>query len=832
MFRLAAPYWLLLLPCVALLAWMIPRAGLWRPLRLACLVILVLYLAKPEWNLTPPGMDLIVLMDRSDSAAEWIEPRREEIERLLEANRGVQDQLRIVDFAAAPMERAPGRPFESPRGETRMRLAVEYALGLRDPARAARMLMVTDGVSTEELGGTASLLSAAGVPMDLRLESRAETGDSGITRVVAPPRVQPGQGVLLEFDAFSAEDEAIPYELLRDGMRIGTGEVTIQRGRGHGRVAFRAEQSGAHRYDVRLLPRQDSRIANNTGTTWIEAVSGPNVLLVTPYPDDPLAGALSRGGIAVDVVNDPSRLHAGDLSSSRLVILNNMPANRLPAAFLDGLPFFVREQGGGLLMAGGAQSFGAGGYFESALDPLLPVSMELREEHRKLAVAMAIVLDRSGSMAASAGGGATKMDLADEGAARAIELLGAMDAVAVYAVDSEAHEVVPFSMIGRDRGKMIDDVRRIGSAGGGIFVYTGLKAAWEALKTSPAGQRHVILFADAADAEEPGDYQRLVGEMASQGVTVSVIGLGQRSDPDANFLVDVAALGKGRIFFNADPGQLPGVFAQETVAIARSAFLKDPVAAVAAGGWTEISPRRIDWLKQVDGYNLSYLRPGASAALISGDEYHAPLVAFWQRGIGRAAAVCFPLSGEYSAAFRQWPSAADFVQTLARWLLPPAAPQGTSLRVKTFGNDVSVELLADDSWTEVFAKTPPVLIVSDGTSGDSHVVPWSHIEPRRLEARVPLQPGKQLRGIVRAGDARWGFGPVAPSVDPEWDSSTDRIDALRAASAASGGRVITDLRQAWHRPPATGYSPLGSWLLLLLAVAFLSDAALTRWRGR
>jgi len=831
MFRLAAPYWLLLLPCVALLAWMVPRARLWRPLRLSCLVLLVFYLTRPEWNLTSPGMDLIVLMDRSASAAEWIEPHREEIERLLESNRGADDRLRIVDFAAAPLEREAGLPFETSRRETRMRLAIEYALGLRDPARATRLLMVTDGISTEAMDGVVNSLAGAQAPLDLRLEGKSPVGDSGIARVTAPPQVQAGQGVLLEFDAFSSEDQEIPFELLRDEKRIGAGNVFVTRGRGHGRVAFRADAMGAHRYDVRLLPRQDSRVANNSGSAWVETVSGPNVLLVTPYPDDPVAAALSRSGIPVDVVNDPGRLHAGDLTSSRLVILNNMPANRLPASFLDGLPFFVKEQGGGLLMAGGPQSFGAGGYFESQIDPLLPVSMELREEHRKLAVAMAIVLDRSGSMAVSAGGGATKMDLADEGAARAIELLGAMDAVAVYAVDSEAHEVVPFATIGRDKAKMIDDVRRIRSAGGGIYVYTGLKAAWEALKTSTAGQRHVILFADAADAEEPGDYQHLIGEMAAQGTTVSVIGLGTRSDADANFLIDIAALGKGRIFFNADPSQLPALFAQETVAIARSAFLKEPIATVSAGGWSEISPRRMEWLPRVDGYNLGYLRPGASAALLSGDEYKAPLVSYWQRGIGRVAAVSFPMSGEYSRDFQAWPLAADFVQTLVRWLLPPAAPQGTSLRVKTVGNDMKIELLTDDTWTAVFARTPPVLIVSEGSSGEPRTIPWEQVEPRRLKASVPLQPGQVLRGIVRAGEARWGFGPVAPSVDPEWDMASGRIDELRAISTASGGRVITDLRQAWERPPAAGYASLANWLLLLLAVAFLADAGLTRWRG-
>src|SRR5690606_26261418 len=116
-------------------------------------------------------------------------------------------------------------------------------------------------------------------------------------------------------------------------------------------------------------------------------------------------------------------LGAESLVGTRAVVLNNVPAHRVPQRFLDALDFFVREQGGGLLMVGGQNSFGSGGYFSSSVDPLLPVSMELRQEHRKLATAMAIVLDRSGSMAASVGT-MTKMDLANSGTARAIELLG------------------------------------------------------------------------------------------------------------------------------------------------------------------------------------------------------------------------------------------------------------------------------------------------------------------------------------------------------------------------------------------------------------------------
>ncbi len=72
------------------------------------------------------------------------------------------------------------------------------------------------------------------------------------------------------------------------------------------------------------------------------------------------------------------------------------------------------------------------------------------------------------------------------------------------------------------------------------------------------GQRHIILFADAADAEEPGDYMKLLAEMQKEKCTVSVIGLGTEKDSDADFLKDVAKRGNGRIFFNANANELPG----------------------------------------------------------------------------------------------------------------------------------------------------------------------------------------------------------------------------------------------------------------------------------
>lgn len=831
MLRLVAPQWFLLLPAFALLGWWLPRLRLWQPLRAACVLLLVLYLVRPEWRRTASGVDLWVLMDRSSSAADVVESRRGEIERLLDTNRGSQDRIFYVDFAASPVLRGEANSFEASRAETRLRLATEFALARRTSGRAARLLVVSDGLSTESLSGVAAQLREARTPMDVRVLTSDTGNDFRIDRLTLPERVRPGEGFLIEAQAVGSKDGEVRYEILADGQKASSGTVTFKDGKAILRVAGRSIQPGARKYEVRLLPEGDTRPGNNAASRWVEVSEGQSVLLITAYADDPMADILQKNGMKVEVVTDPSNLHAGALSGARAVIINNVPAHKLPADFLSAMDFFINAQGGGLMMAGGKFSFGAGGYFESPLDPLLPVSMELRQEHRKLAVAMAIVLDRSGSMAAGVGGGATKMDLADEGAARSIELLGPSDAVTVIAVDSEPHVIVPLSKIGGDAKAMGSEVRRIQSMGGGIFVYTGLKAAWEELKKSTAGQRHIVLFADAADAEEPGEYEALLAEMKEQGATVSVIGLGSPSDVDAKFLEDVANRGNGRIFFNADPSQLPAIFAQETVAVARSAFLKDPVAVVSSGGWQEIAARPMAWLPTVDGYNLSYLKPEAAAAAVTGDEYKAPLVAFWQRGAGRTAAVSFPLAGEFSTAFRSWELAGDFEQTLVRWLLPEAPPPGVGVRARVAGADLLVELLHDASWTQRLAEHPPRLLLSSGASGEPYEVPWEKIEPGRYTVRTPIPPGGWLRGVVQAGKEHWPFGPISAGVDPEWASSAERVQELRDVSRQSGGREINDLREVWQAPRQAEFAGIGGWILSALLLTFLAEIAVTRWRG-
>ena len=625
-------------------------------------------------------------------------------------------------------------------------------------------------------------------------------------------------------------DTMVPLVIKRNGQMLSETQVKIVNGTGRAEFTDRITRTGSYEYTAEILPEKDAHPGNNKIDRWIEVVGGPRVLLVTKYLNDPLAAALRDQDYDVQVVTEPGTLRVGQLAGARSVVFNNVPAFEVPARFQDALNFYVREQGGGFMMVGGKQSFGSGGYFQSAIDNLLPVSMELKNEHRKLSVAMAVVMDRSGSMSMSAGGGKSKMDLANTGAARAVELLGLMDQVCVFAVDSEPYKIVPLTQVKNDKKKIIGKIRRIRSQGGGIYVYTGLAAAWKELKKSTAGTRHVILFSDAADSEEPGDYKKLIEEMKKEGCTVSVIGLGTPADPDADFLKDIAKRGKGRCFFTTRPAEIPRLFAQETVTIARSAFVTDPVATKPTGKWSEISAKPFTWASVVDGYNLSYAREDATTSLVTTDEYLAPLVAHARRGIGRTAAVSFPLGGKYSEKIRQWPQYGDFVQTITQWLMGDQLPPGIGLRHRLEGTRLTVDLLYDtEEWAEKFAVRPPRIKLLDGeASGTPYEVAWKRIAPGRFSLTRDLEEGSLIRGAIQTGEHAIPFGPVIVGSSTEWAFDPDRLAELRSVSAQTGGRELLDLSQAWKRPLMIHSADMRIPLAVSALLLILLDALMTR----
>ena len=835
--NLATPAWLLLLPALLLLGWQWPRLELRRPLRVLCLLLLALALADLRWRQFEPGVDLWVLVDRSDSAADLLSPRLGEWEGLLRSSMGHNDKLSFIDFADDAVVRPEDLSTQSEvtTTETRVANALRLAAMRHDPNRATRFLLLSDGYPTEPLGDVGELLDRAGIPLDMRLVALGGGTDFEVASLQAPNRVQTDEPFVLDMRlrVDGVASATVPYQLERDGKVVSNGTATFQDGQARVRLTDRIDKAGSVHYTARLLPDKDPVPGNNLAETWVEAVASPRVLVISAYPDDPVAAALKAQNIEVDLETNPQVLHEGRLSGARAVIINNVAASDIPLEFMKSVEFFVNDQGGGLLMLGGKNSFGSGGYFHSRLDDLLPVSMELRDEKRKLMVAMAIALDRSGSMRTSvpdgAGGTTQKIKLADAGTAAAIEQLGPKDLVSVFAVDTMYHEIVPLSPVEPGRQQKMDAVRTIDSMGGGIVVPQALYGAWEALQKSDTGQKHIIVFADANDAlqQNQGTFD-IIKTIVAGNCTISVIGLGHEYDSGGQFLKDVATAGNGRVFFSSDANELPAIFTQDTVAVARSSFLTEDTPLQATSSWLELAAKNLDWLSGVNAYNLCYLKPKATQAALTGDSDAAPLVAFWPRGAGRAAAITFPLAGPHSDAPRAWAGFGDFITTMTRWLMGNDTPPGLGARARLDGDEMVLDLLYDQSWDADLAKNFPKAVYTQNGVDTSRDITWERLEPGHFQAHMRLKPGQPAIGAVQVGQYSLPFGPMAPGTDLEWLRDPAGPRALRALVAASGGKEITELPEAWRDLGRQAFRTLRPWILAALVVTLLLEALATR----
>jgi hypothetical protein len=840
-----SPEWFLIIPACLFAGWFWKSLRLWSPLRLSLVLLAAFGLADPKINVTEDAMDLWVLLDRSDSTEDLVDKGLLEWQPLLEkAKPSRRDKMHLFDYGGEIVEHgSDGATYTGSRKLTRTGLSISHVAALANEKRPSRVLVFTDGFATEPLHEAVEELQARGIPLDFRLVREETLDDFRLSRIELPERVQAGEPFLIAATVRGSADADVKLTLRR-GKQLLT-ETTVKLVNGVGRAEFtdRLTKSGSFQYEAEVnVPSgsnlTDAHPGNNRASRWIEIAGGPRVLLVTKYTNDPVAQVLSSLDFTVDVAS-PAELNPGRLSGARAVIFNNVPAFEIPLPFMNALDFFVREQAGGFLMAGGKQSFGSGGYFQSSIDTLLPVSMELKSEHRKLAVALSIVLDRSGSMSVSVGGGAggpggpgdlKKMDLANNGAAEAIGLLGAQDSVSVFAVDSVPEPVVPMTQVKGNHAALQARVRKVQSMGGGIFVYEGLKAAWDSLKETEVGTRHVILFTDANDTEEPGDYKDLLAEMQKEGATVSVIGLGTPADQDSKLIEDIAKRGGGRVFFTDRPMDIPKIFAQETVTIARSAFIEDPIGAQPTGRWAEVSPKLLDWLPQVDGYNLSYAREDATTSLVSTDEYVAPLVSHARRGLGRSAAVSFPLGGEFSQGIRDWKGYGDFVQTMTRWLMGMDLPPGIGLKHRLDGTRLTLDLLYDpELWSQKLAAAPPRLrMMESGAGAKPYDVPWKRIAPGHFSVSRDLDEGAVVRGAIQVGEHALPFGPLTVGASVEWSFEPERLAELRTVSTQTGGRELVDLSKAWERPPTRQDVSLRIWIALAMLVFLVTEALMTR----
>lgn len=839
------PIWLLLLVPLGVCVWMWKLPTSIRVLRSLVFFLVVCALCELMLKAGSGAGTLVVIADRSQSMPADSEILQKELVELVHTTMPRQDSLAVISYGKhTAVERMPqtgkfaGFVAEVGRDASNLAAALEMALALLPSGSPGRILLLSDGKWTgrNPLDVTGKAV-AAGVSIDYRPIVRSTAGDLAIDQLEAPDSVTPGESYMLTARIHSPVSQEATVELWQGKRCLASAKKLLAAGTSHLTFRDKAQEPGSYGYTLKVTGNAKDPIPENNTARLLLGVRGQKSLLcATALPDSGLVKLLQQGGITL------KRLDAGasswsveELAHYAAVLLENVPAEKLGNHGMENLASWVKETGSGLFMTGGKNSYGPGGYFKSPLEASMPVSMELRREHRKLALAIAVVMDRSGSMGATVPGGRTKMDLANLATVQVLEMLSGMDEFGVIAVDSSAHTIVP---LGAPSAQAKDLILRIESMGGGIFIYVALLTAAQMLNRAQAGTRHIVLFADAADSEEPGEYQKLLEKCRQANMTVSVIGLGKPTDCDANLLRDIAKRGDGRCFFTEDPEQLPRLFAQDTFVVARSTFLEQVTPVQVTPAMVSLTGKRFQPLP-LGGYNLCYPRPGASIAAISGDEYRAPLLASWQFGLGRVICYTGEADGAYTGPIAKWQENGEFFTSLARWAIgdPGNLPDGMLITQEIREGACLIEVHLDPERKEEGLAELPRVTTLRGIAGmkpttqESQMV-WQSADT--LALTVPMYESETALSTVHLpGLGKITLAPTCLPYSPEFKSREldDGLATMENLAKATGGKERVSLADIWKEMPRELRFVSLSPFLLGLAVLLLLLEVLERRTG-
>ncbi|MGM0598552.1 MAG: VWA domain-containing protein [Candidatus Rifleibacteriota bacterium] len=836
------PHWLiLLLPALLVLfhLQMPDKKLFW--LRLMILLLLIAALAGPHIKWASREGVVLMVADRSLSMPEDNDRSIKETFASLRNKMPETGRIGLVSFASdVRVDSAPSRSsftgFNSmidPQGSN-LSEGLEKALALIPEGTSGKILLISDGQWTGKDPEAAAFKAAKrNIPIDFRFLARENHKDLAVTSFDLPGLLNPGEEFFITAEIYSPVNQSAELQLYADDNLIIRSNRKLKSGSNS--IVFKhvAPGSSVVRYSMEVKPELNDPVIKNNKANAITEVHGQKPLLLISQGKSPyFASFLENMGVDFEL-KTPTNLHLNleTLAGYSGVIINNVSANNLSLHGMHVLSAWVENMGGGLMLTGGKNSYGTGGYYQSPLEEVLPVSLELRSEQRKLALALVVVLDRSGSMAAPTRGGRTKMDLANIAAAEALNLLSPMDEFGLLAVDTKAHEVLSLENV-KNKTQMQNKILSVESMGGGIYVYEGLSKAAMMLSRAKAKTRHIILFADAADAEQPGRYWELLKKTSNAGLTVSVIGLGTERDQDANLLRKIAKRGNGRIFFTREPRELPRLFSQDTFVAARSTFIEEITPIESTGQLNELVADMPAFASALGGYNVVYSKPDASQLLITSDENHTPILSRWHVGLGKVCCYAGTTSREFSRPFAQTQQAGDIFAATIAWLaqdkrqfidnMPVTQQLDNGLWKATLHLDPERE-------REFFKQNPEITLLRSSENEEVKeyklTMQWDTADS--LSASMQLSGKDAVVGIVHLGSKKkLQLYPVCMPYSQEYalPRVDEGLEKLEKIARITRGAEQIDLGKFWSQMPETRqYKSIADPMLLLALILFLFE---------
>ncbi len=814
--------------------------------------LLILTVADAQLKITSDKLATVFLLDNSDSVgpsgkAQGITFARAAMAKMKDNQQGgviVFGQDALVEKLVSGDKRLENLESSPISTYTNLAEAVRIGTALLPGDAQRRLVLVSDGnENIDDVRNASKIAAANGVQIQVVPINRQDGPEVSIGALNVPSNLRQGEQFTLSVSVDSNYSGPARLLILQEGQVVSDESVQVQKGSNVFKQPLKASSKGFVNYTARIVPQggKDTLEQNNEVNAYSLVKGKPRALLVEGHPADKEAANLESAlkTADIDATTIPPEKFPGltDLTQYDSIIMVNVPASSLTKNNMDVLQAYVRDLGKGMVMVGGEESYGLGGYFRTPIEDMLPVELQLPSKLQTPSVAMVLVVDRSGSMADSYNGpgagaaGIAKIELAKDAAYLAVTQLSNTDQVGVVVFDTQGQWQVPLGPLGNP-ANLVSPIGRI-APGGGTNIYSGFLPAVEGLKNAKAANKHIILMTDGQDSEGI-NYEQVIADANKANITVSTVGLGE--DVNENLLKSIAARCGGRYYFVNDPTNLPRIFAKESHLAARSYIIEEPFTPAIANPSPII--KGITAMPQLLGYVGTRVKPTATLALVSGR--NEPLLAHWQYGLGRVTAWTSDAKGRWAKNWLGWSDFPRFWSQMVRWTIAENEAGGLQVQTKVIGNRIYVEadaLSVDSQYlNNLDAKAS---IVSGSLSGNKEEITLKQTAPGHYEGYfVPKGTGSFLVNVDAGGktgasgtavNLSQTVGAVA-SYSPEYRQLGTNMALLQEIAALTGGKVLSNPEEAFMNDLSrtTRSQDLWPWLLILAILLFPLDVGIRR----
>jgi uncharacterized membrane protein len=657
-----------------------------------------------------------------------------------------------------------------------------------------RAVLVSDGVQTD--GNVLAEVNRAkeyGVKLFTVPYRRPAPGEVAVRGLQMPDRVKVGETFEIHADIYSSRDATAKAKLYQGEALNGLEPMkTLELKAGNNDVTFKSvvRMPGEVTYNLELSELSLDRFPeNNRYATTVDVPGRPAVLYVegSAAHASYFSNALTAQQFDVDVRSAsafPGSLK--ELERYDFVVLSDVPADKVSLASQDLIERYVKTLGGGFLFAGGAAGYGLGGWRNTTIERLLPVRMDTERRRDNPSLALALVIDRSGSMTG------LPLEMAKAAAKATVETLSPDDLVEVIAFDSSPTRYVKMQPA-RNRTRIENNIARI-QAGGGTEIFSALDAAYQDMSVTQARKKHVILLTDGRAPTQ--GIRDLVQAMAAEMMTVTSVGLGD--EVDDQLLRMIADVGGGRYHKVTDPNALPKVFTRETEMVARQAAVEEwfPV--------QQVSPA--DFLRGLDinsapllhGYVATKMKPAPAQLVLQSDKAE-PILARWRSGVGWAIAWTSDVKNLWAVEWLRWQGYGQFWGQLVHEHMRKKHRRELDMRTTVQGGEVHAVVDAfgvDDRFENGLEST--LLVTGPQPAGEKRTFTMKQTAPGRYEARFALE--KYGSYLLRADHSRpdekgdpknvaVSYGHVSNPYPREYASFEPDLLTLERAAVVTGGKM-------------------------------------------